>query len=113
MFFLDDALIYQMNHIDKYVYIWMSLNSNRHAYVHICKLINLYLKLLLKISDLHLMFRIIFTSKKYKKIRVSILEKRGARSFETAIYGTFIRRMHIDVRNYFDKNHDERAWCRS
>ena len=67
MFFLDDALIYQMNHIDKYVYIWMSLNSNRHAYVHICKLINLYLKLLLKISDLHLMFRIIFTSKKYKK----------------------------------------------
>ena len=46
----------------------MSLNSNRHAYVHICKLINLYLKLLLlKISDLHLMFRIIFTSKKYKK----------------------------------------------
>ena len=38
----------------------MSLNSNRHAYVHICKLINLYLKLLLKISDLHLMFRIIF-----------------------------------------------------
>ena len=31
-----------------------------------------------------------------------------ARSFKTAIYGTFVRRMRKDVRYCFDKNHDER-----
>ena len=30
------------------------------------------------------------------------------RSFKTAIYGTFVRRMRKDVRYCFDKNHDER-----
>ena len=32
----------------------------------------------------------------------------NARSFKTAIYGTFVRRMRKDVRYCFDKNHDER-----
>ena len=31
-----------------------------------------------------------------------------SRSFKTAIYGTFVRRMRKDVRYCFDKNHEER-----
>ena len=36
-----------------------------------------------------------------------------SRSFKTAIYGTFVRSMRKSVRYCFDKNHDERAWCRN
>ena len=35
------------------------------------------------------------------------------RSFKIAIYGTFARRMRKDVKYFFDKNHDERAWYRN
>ena len=40
------------------------------------------------------------------KLQFSITE--FTRSFKTAIYGTFVRRMRKDVRYCFDKNHDER-----
>ena len=36
-----------------------------------------------------------------------------SRSFKTAIYGTFVRRMRKNARYCFDKNHDERACCRN
>ena len=35
----------------------------------------------------------------------------ASRSFKTAIYGIFVRRMRKDERYCFGKNHDKRAWC--
>ena len=36
-----------------------------------------------------------------------------ARSFKTAICGTFVRRMRKDAKYCFDKNHDKWAWCQN
>ena len=36
-----------------------------------------------------------------------------ARSFKTAIYRTFVRRVRKDVTYCFDKNHDECTWCQN
>ena len=36
-----------------------------------------------------------------------------ARSFITAIYRTFVRRVRKDVTYCFDKNHDECTWCQN
>ena len=52
-------------------------------------------------------------SSAFKPFREEGMYRNNARSFKTAIYGTFVQRMRQDVRYCFDKNHDERAWYRN